>query len=97
MARIKKGPRPRIQVMVDQEVYDCFEDLSKVTGRSMSAIAADVLTEASPSIVKFARIVQDMELDVTGGIRDLAEMALVAAQEAKQFQLELTQEADRRA
>lgn len=96
MARHKTRQKKKIQVMVDQEVFDIYEDMAQLTGRSLSATAADVLVEASPAISKMARIIETLDVDVTGGIRDLADFVYQAAQEAKQLGMEFEQEAERR-
>lgn len=96
MPRHKTGQKKKIQVMVDQEVFDIYEDMAQLTGRSLSATAADVLVEAAPAISKMARIIETLDADVTGGIRDLADFVYQAAQEAKQLGMEFEQEAKRR-
>lgn len=94
----KKLPRMvRIQILVEPEVAEAYKDLSNATGRSLSSLASEVLTEAMPGISKFSRIIHEMEFDPSAGFREMAEMAIVAAQEAKQFSLELGEEAKKRA
>lgn len=59
MTMTVKRHKPRINVTIDQDQFDCLEEYSAVTGASMSALIRQMLKEIQPSI---ERTTQAMKL-----------------------------------
>lgn len=81
--------RPRIQVLVDQEMADALKDLSRSGGVSVSSFVAGLLGEMKPQILSMA---QAFKLAKTSRIEafDLMSKALADAQhEAAQLSLDV--------
>ena len=89
MARKKQPPRSRLQVQMSQDIYDAVSDFADLTGRSRSAVAEEILTEAVPALFQITKAVERLQLSPASGIRELAGMMDRLSWEARQTNLDL--------
>lgn len=61
--------KPRITVTLEQDAYEALEMVAKVQGVSMSAVLADVWSEAVPVMTRVAKLILEAQA-VKGGVGD---------------------------
>mgnify|MGYP006173896479 CR=1 FL=1 len=79
----------KIQVMVDQSIYDSLVDFSKVTKQSISSVVADYLVMAQPTIDRmtdslrgFAALTDKQKASFVSGLEQAEVVAKDQVQEA---------------
>jgi len=93
----KQKRRTRLQIPLDQDVYDAITDFAELTGRSRAAVAEELITESVPALFKMSQAIQMLDMDVSGGLREMADFVHQAVSEVRQMGMDLESEADKRA
>lgn len=75
--------KPRINVTVDQEVYDVYRGLSDLQGRSMSAIVNEILTETLPHMSRMLSALNMLKLLPAETVQKIADQYSSAEEDAR--------------
>ena len=85
----KQKRRQRVQVALDPEVHDLLNEFAALTGRTKAGICEELITESVPAVHRMIHALSKIEVDTSQGLREMADLMLQAAAEARQMGLEL--------